>query len=150
MRKLACIIFLFFLANHLLSQTFNADAVVGAWLTASSKAKVEVSKENNKYNGKIVWLKNPTYQDGKVKVDKNNPDKSKQSVPLMGLNMLKGFVFDKDEWEDGTIYDPDNGKTYSCYIKYRDGKLDLRGYIGISLIGRTQHGLKSQIKNKLL
>lgn len=61
--------------------------------------------------------------------------------------MLKGFEFDDDEWEDGTIYDPENGKTYSCTIKFRDGKLDLRGYIGISLIGRTQTWYKvSDIK----
>lgn len=142
MRKLACIIFLFFLANHLVSQIFHADAVVGTWLTASGKAKVEIYKENNKYNGKIVWLKNPNYEDGKIKADKNNADKCKQSVPLMGLNMLKGFVFDKDEWEDGTIYDPENGKIHSCYIKYRDGKLDLRGYLVISLLGRTQTWFK--------
>lgn len=124
------------------SQTLNADAVVGTWLTASGKAKVQIYKEGNKYNGKIIWLKIPTYEDGSPKTDKNNSDKTKQSVPLMGLNMLKNFVFDEDEWEDGTIYDPENGKTYSCTIKYRDGKLDLRGYIGISLIGRTQTWFK--------
>jgi uncharacterized protein (DUF2147 family) len=124
------------------SQTVGADAVIGTWLTASGKAKVQIYKEGNTYNGKIVWLKNPTYENGTVKTDKNNSDKAKQSTPLMGLNMLKGFVFDDDEWEDGTIYDPENGKTYSCTIKYRDGKLDLRGYIGISLIGRTQTWFK--------
>lgn len=128
-------------------QSVSADAVIGTWLTASGKAKVQIYKEGDKYNGKIVWLKNPTYEDGKAKTDKNNPDKSKQSVPLLGLNMLKGFEFDDDEWEDGTIYDPENGKTYSCTIKFRDGKLDLRGYIGISLIGRTQTWYKvSDIK----
>lgn len=128
-------------------QAVNADAVIGTWLTASGKAKVQIYKENNKYYGKIVWLKNPTYEDGNAKTDKNNPDKAKQSVPLLGLNMLKDFEFDDDEWEDGTIYDPENGKTYSCTIKYRDGKLDLRGYIGISLIGRTQTWYKvSDIK----
>ncbi len=81
-------------------------------------------------------------ESGQPKVDKNNPDKASQTVPLMGLKMLKNFVFDDGEWNDGTIYDPNNGKTYSCVIKYRDGKLDLRGYIGISLIGRTQTWFK--------
>ncbi len=139
--------FLFFIIfscfiHPLFSQTVSADAILGTWLTANDKAKVQIYKENNKYYGKIVWLKNPKYDDGTTKVDKNNPDKSKRTNPLIGLNLLKDFVFDKDVWEDGTIYDPENGKTYSCNIKYRDGKLDLRGYIGISLIGRTQTWFK--------
>jgi uncharacterized protein (DUF2147 family) len=123
-------------------QKVNADVILGTWLTASGKAKVLIYKQGDVYNGKIVWLKEPLYPDGKPKVDKNNPDASKRNVPIMGYNLLKGFVFDEDEWEDGTIYDPENGKTYSCTIKYRDGKLDLRGYIGISLIGRTQTWFK--------
>jgi uncharacterized protein (DUF2147 family) len=142
MKKFFFIAALFFFNTVLFSQAVNADAILGTWLTASGKAKVLIYKEGNKYNGKIVWLKNPTYDDGTIKVDKNNPDKAKQTVPLLGLNMLKGFEFDDDEWDDGTIYDPENGKTYSCTIKYRDGLIDLRGYIGISLIGRTQTWFK--------
>ncbi len=128
------------------SQTAGGDAIMGSWLTASGKAIVQIYKEGDKYNGKIVWLKNPTYEDGKPKVDKNNPDQSKRSNPLIGLNLLKGFVYRKGQWLDGTIYDPENGKTYSCFIKYRDGMLDLRGYIGISLVGRTQTWYKADIK----
>lgn len=147
MKKILAVLFLLCFSINCLSQTVSADAIVGTWLTASGKAKVQIYKEGEKYNGRIVWLKTPTYEDGKAKTDKNNPDKTKQSTPLLGLNMLKGFEFDEDEWEDGTIYDPENGKTYSCTIKYRDGKLDLRGYIGISLIGRTQTWYKvSDIK----
>ncbi len=142
MKNIISLTFFLFIFSQAYSQTITADAVLGTWLTASGKAKVLIYKEGNKYNGKIVWLKTPTYEDGKAKTDKHNSDKAKQSVPLMGLNMLKNFVFDEDEWEDGTIYDPENGKTYSCNIKYRDGKLDLRGYIGISLIGRTQTWFK--------
>lgn len=142
MKKLPALLFSLLLCFSSFAQKPDADVIVGTWLTASGKAKVQIYKEGTKYNGKIVWLKNPTYEDGKPKVDKHNPDKSKQNMPLMGLNMLKGFVFDEDEWEDGTIYDPENGKTYSCTITYRDGKLDVRGYVGISLIGRTQTWFK--------
>jgi len=138
MKRLLVLTVMLFVSTMGFAQAPSPDAVVGTWLTASGKAKVTIYKDGTKYNGKISWLKEPTYPDGKVKVDKNNPDKALQSAPLLGLNMLKGFVFDDGQWEDGTIYDPENGKTYSCTIKYRDGKLDLRGYIGISLIGRTQ------------
>jgi uncharacterized protein (DUF2147 family) len=138
MKKLSLILVMLWYSVTAFAQKPGPDVIVGTWLTASEKAKVQIYKEGNKYHGKIVWLKNPNYEDGKPKVDKNNPDKAKQAAPLLGLNMLKGFVYDDGMWEDGTIYDPENGKTYSCTIRYRDGMLDLRGYIGISLIGRTQ------------
>lgn len=149
MQKLILRSFLFMIllafASRVHAQTVGADDLIGTWLTASGKAKVQIYKENGHYNGKIVWLKNPTYEDGKPKVDKHNPVEANRSKPLMGLNMLKNFVFDEDQWNDGTIYDPENGKLYSCKIQIRDGnKLDVRGYIGISLIGRTETWFKVQ------
>lgn len=141
MRKIITLFFALFFTTITFAQ--NPDAILGTWLTGSGKGKVQIYKSGNKYYGKIVWLKNPTYEDGKPKVDKNNPDKSKQSIPLMGLNMLAGFVFEDSKWIDGTIYDPENGKTYSCKITLVDEKhMDVRGYIGISLIGRTDNWLR--------
>ena len=124
------------------SQTVKADNIIGTWLTGNGKAKVQITKSGDKYNGKIVWLKEPNYPDGTPKVDKNNPDKTKQKNPILGLSLLKDFVWDDDQWEDGTIYDPENGKTYSCKIEMKSGALEVRGYIGFSLIGRTQIWVK--------
>lgn len=125
---------------NVFSQKFTADSFVGMWLTGSGKAAVSIYKEGTKYNGKITWLKNPNDESGKPKVDKNNPDEKKKTVALMGLNLLKDFKFNgEDKWEGGTIYDPDNGKTYSCKITMVDeSKLDVRGFVGISMLGRTQ------------
>ncbi|MHB8259232.1 MAG: DUF2147 domain-containing protein [Bacteroidia bacterium] len=142
MNKLITISMALALCVNAFAQKMNADAILGTWLTGSGKAKVQIYKEGNKYNGKIVWLKTPTYEDGTPKLDKHNPDKTKQTTPTLGLRMLKDFVFDEDKWADGTIYDPENGKTYSCKITWRDGKLDVRGYVGISLIGRTDTWFK--------
>ena len=130
-----------FFCGSIFSQV-NADIIIGTWLTGSGKGKVQIYKEGNKYSGKIVWLKEPNREDGTAKLDRNNSNKELQSRPIMGLNMLKNFTFEKDKWVDGTIYDPENGKTYSCKITYRDGKLDVRGFIGISLIGRTDTWFK--------
>ena len=79
-------------------------------------------------------------RDGKPKVDKNNEEESLRSRPVIGVPLLKGFEWDDDIYEDGTIYDPENGKTYSCEITF-DGndKLNVRGYIGFSLLGRTTY-----------
>jgi uncharacterized protein (DUF2147 family) len=110
------------------------DAIVGEWLTAAKDGKVQIYKSGNKFFGKISWGNRPN---GK---DTNNPDPKLRDQNLIGLVILKDFAFNgKDKWEDGTIYDPNNGKTYSCVIRLKDeSTLEVRGYIGISLLGRTE------------
>ena len=70
-------------------------------------------------------------------MDKKNPKDKNKTQPLVGLVILKGFEKDDNTYDDGTIYDPQNGKTYDCTITYKGQKLSIRGYIGISLLGRT-------------
>jgi uncharacterized protein (DUF2147 family) len=118
----------------------DGDRLVGVWQTGTGKAKVKIDKIGTKYYGKIVWLKEPIDPaTGKPKVDKNNPDAAMRTVPLKGYRMLKDFVYKgSDEWSDGTIYDPENGSTYKCVIKMKDNNaLDIRGYIGVQALGRT-------------
>jgi len=124
------------------SQEFHADDIVGIWLNEEGTGQVEIFKVKDNYYGKIVWLKEPLDSvTGKPRTDVENPDPALQNKPLIGLVNLKGFVFDgDDEWEDGTIYDPKNGKTYKCYMEFENPskqKLKIRGYIGVSLLGRT-------------
>ena len=121
------------------AQAQNADAILGRWLSGNGKAHIEIFKDRGKYFGKLVWLKEPMNTEGKPKVDKNNPEPTMQDRPLMGLVNLWDFTFDgDDEYEDGKIYDPESGKTYSCIMTLKDPQtLHVRGYIGISLIGRT-------------
>lgn len=115
----------------------KADDILGVWLTGNKRAHVQIYKSGEKYFGKIVWLIEPN-ENGKPRMDVNNPEAKKKTQPLMGLVNLNNFVFDDDEWEDGTIYDPKNGKTYSCVITLGpNNTLNVRGYVGISLMGRT-------------
>lgn len=116
----------------------KASDILGIWKTKEGKAHIEVVKEGDKYNGAIVWLKEPTYADGTPKVDKENPDEKLKSRKILGLKLLSNFQFDDDEWEDGEIYDAESGKTYSCVITMPDrNTLDVRGYVGVSWLGRT-------------
>ncbi|MBG0782865.1 MAG: DUF2147 domain-containing protein [Bacteroidales bacterium] len=121
----------------------KADRVLGKWLNEEGDAHVEITKSGDVYSGKLVWLKFPTDdKTGKPKLDKKNPDDALKSRPVLGLEMLSGFKYDSDddEWTDGEIYDPKSGKTYSSFMEFdSDGKLKIRGYIGISLIGRTTY-----------
>lgn len=128
--------------TSLVSQTIHADDIVGKWLNEEGTAQVEIFKVGSQFYGKIVWLKTPNDSvTGLPRTDKENPDPALKSKPLLGLVNLSGFVFDgDDEWEDGTIYDPKNGKTYSCKMEFENPqKLKIRGYVGISLLGRTTY-----------
>jgi uncharacterized protein (DUF2147 family) len=118
--------------------SLSQDAIEKKWFNEEKTAKIQIYKATDgKYYGKIVWLKEPL-KNGKPKVDENNPKELLRKEPLLGLLLLKGFrKEDEINYEGGTIYDPKNGKTYSCIIKNKGSKLDVRGYIGFSLIGRT-------------
>lgn len=117
----------------------DADALVGVWEPSHGKARIKIEKIGTKYYGKIVWLREPidpaTQQ---KKVDKNNPDEAFRSKPLLGLRVLKDFEYTNNNWENGTIYDPENGNTYNCKITPKDDNtIEIRGYVGVPTFGRT-------------
>lgn len=121
-----------------LSATTWGQSISGVWFNDVQDAKIEIYKAiNGKYYGKIIWLKEPL-RNGKPKVDKYNSKKNLQTRPIMGLVVLSGLEQKGDVFEHGTIYDPKSGKTYSCTVR-RNGndKLNIRGYIGASMFGRT-------------
>ena len=140
---------LFFFSSLTYAQ--KADAIVGVWEPSHGKAKVKIEKIGDKYYGKIVWLKEKIDPEtGEPKVDKNNPDESMRDVPLLGYRILKDFEYVGDgTWEEGTIYDPENGKTYSCVINMKDkNTLDIRGYVGVKTFGRTDVWRRLVIKKR--
>ncbi len=134
MKKLIALLiisFCFVNAGH--SQAVTKDAVLGEWLAESKDGKVLIYKQGEKYFGKISWGK-----DGPDKKDIKNPDEKLRSQSIVGSVILKGFDFTGKYWENGTIYDPLSGKTYSCTIKMeKSNELKIRGFVGISLLGRT-------------
>lgn len=110
---------------------------VGTW--KNDDATFEISENQGKLSGKIVAMREPQTPDGKDKTDIHNPDAAKRQRPIIGLIFLSGFTQkSQTRWENGKIYDPKSGNTYSCSMEL-DGpeKLKMRGFIGISLIGRT-------------
>jgi len=133
---------LLLLTTLLLAATFRlaatppppaAEAITGKWLTADKQGTIQIYQQQNRFFGKIVGPQ-------QNQLDTKNPNKKLQSRPILGAVILQNFRFDgQGTWEDGTVYDPNNGKTYSCSMKLRNANtLEVRGYIGFSLIGRTE------------
>jgi uncharacterized protein (DUF2147 family) len=116
-----------------------ANAILGEWLTGEKTSKILIYKCGDEFCGKISWLKEPE-RDGKPRVDEKNPEERLRTQPLMGLVILRGFTFDgEDTWEGGKIYDPKSGNDYSAKMTLADSTtLNLRGYILIPLLGRTE------------
>ena len=117
----------------------GSEAIVGHWYNTEKDAKIEIYKCESKFCGKVVWLEEPNDDMGQAKRDANNPELGLQSETILGLNLLTDFDYSgKNEWEGGKIYDPKNGKTYSCIIKLKEnGDLEVRGFVGFSILGRT-------------
>lgn len=107
------------------------DDILGTYWSPKEDGKIEIYKENNKYYGKFVWVNEP-------KKDINNPNDELRERDLNGLIFLKDFNFNDGKYEDGEIYDPESGKTYSCVMWLDKGNLNVRGYVGFSFLGRTE------------
>lgn len=116
---------------------------VGKWKTIDDETKqpksiVEITEANGKLSGKIIQLFRKPEEDQNPRCDKCLGDK--KDKPILQLEIIEGLTQDGDTWSGGTILDPKNGKTYKCKIKVVDGrkKMEVRGFIGFSLLGRTQ------------
>ncbi|MES1924080.1 DUF2147 domain-containing protein [Salinisphaera sp. T31B1] len=121
-------------AGPLMAAEHQADDIAGVWETASG-GYVQIYQSDDHWQGKIVGS-----SDGQARYDKQNPDESKRDRRLLGVVVLQGLSYAGDgEYEGGSIYDPNNGKTYKAKATQTGpDTLEARGYIGISLIGKSQ------------
>jgi len=113
----------------------ESDLLEGSFWGPERDARIQFYREGGHLCGKIVWLAHP----GK---DDNNPEVGLRDRSLLNLTIIRGFSpAGPDEWADGTVYDPDSGDTYHGKIWFKSGDhnhLYLRGFVGISLFGRTE------------
>ena len=116
----------------------SAQDILGKWKLDDGTAIVEIIRNGNVYDGKIVWLEELTDKNGAPVRDDKNPDKILRSRELMGLKMLIGLKDLGEEYGQGQIYDPGNGKTYHCSMKVQGDVLKVRGSLDKKgLLGRT-------------
>jgi uncharacterized protein (DUF2147 family) len=137
------------LVTVLLTATTSLSAgprdILGSWKTEGGSSQLEFFKCGGKICGKVIWLEEPNYISkkdgpvGKTKVDRKNPNPTLRNRPILGLQIMKGLIAKGgNRWGDGACYDPESGNSYKCKMRLvSPGRLELRGYIGISLLGRN-------------
>ncbi|ABS64257.1 conserved hypothetical protein [Parvibaculum lavamentivorans DS-1] len=126
-----------------LAQAVTQETPVGTWRVIDDKSDrakgiVEISEVNGELKGKVVRVLDQENQTGPA-ICKSCPGELK-GEPIEGMTVLWGFEREGDQWADGKILDPSNGRIYSASLQMDEAgeKLDVRGYVGISWLGRTQ------------
>jgi uncharacterized protein (DUF2147 family) len=115
---------------------------IGRWLTEDGWSHVEIFQCGAHLCGRIVWLKEPREKDGSIKVDGKNPDPKKRAQTIQGLTFMWNFspTSEPGEWDGGRVYNPLDGDVYRAKLKLRpDGKLEMRGYVVLPLLGGSQY-----------
>ena len=98
-------------------QTKSND-ITGKWINEEGTAHFEIYQTGDYYSAKIIWLSNPQNDKGEAKIDKNNPDKSLRTRPVLNMTILTGLTFspEKSCWVNGTIYSPEKGMYADCKV----------------------------------
>jgi len=130
-----CCIFSFLLKIN--AQQNAANSVLGIWLNEEKTGKIEIYQSGNIYLGKLLWGKYMLDEKGAPRKDTKNPNPALRAREWPNMLMLTAFQYHNGQWEGGEIYDATTGKSYRANMKIRNGRLEIRGYVGISLLGKT-------------
>lgn len=139
MKTLSTLCLLFFCI-----QAYTQD-IIGQWETYDDdtnekKAVIEIYKEQDLYFGKIIEKFT-----GPENATCEKCEGAKKDTPIIGLVIIENITKEEDSFEGGTILDPESGDTYKCYLKLvKNNKLKVRGYLGVSLFGRTQYWIRKK------
>ena len=123
--------------------------VEGIWITADGAGWVQLEVSDGELRGRIIGSPPGQERNDRPDRDIHNPQPGLRSRPLKGLTIIEGFQEQGGRWVGGTVYDPDSGRTYKGTITVVDrDTLRLRGYIGISLFGRTETWRRRAVERK--
>lgn len=122
------------------SAAIPAGMPTGLWLTQDHKGAVRIYSCGAGLCGRLVWMAVQRTPDGSPLRDRRNTSQPLRDRPLCGLMLMRGFQPDGPaDWDGGTIYNPEDGQTYQATLHLTaDGRLDVRGYVGIPLFGKSQ------------
>ena len=119
------------------------EAVYGIWATKGTMIEVGPAADGG-LSARIIALKNPNWREkdgvgvvGEAKVDLHNPDEALRDRPLIGLEMLRNYRFERGKWR-GKLYLPSNGTLWTSSAEVKNGQLRIRGFVAVSILGKTQ------------
>jgi len=124
------------------AQTPPPAPPLGVWADDSGDSHIELYRCGEELCGRLVWLRQPTDANGKPRLDEHHPDVERRTRPLLNLTVLEHLAYNPANyrWEGGKIYDPENGRTYSCYVSAAGkDRLEMKGYIGFSVMGSSHY-----------
>ncbi|MEM8766009.1 MAG: DUF2147 domain-containing protein [Pseudomonadota bacterium] len=142
---MSLLVVLSLLATGTMSAAARADqeAVFGIWATKGTMIEVGPAEDGG-LSARIIALKNPNWREkdgvgviGEPKIDLHNPDESLRERPLLGLEMLSDYRFERGKWR-GRLYLPSNGTSWTSSAEVKNGELRIRGFIGMPMLGKTQ------------
>ena len=116
-----------------------ATAPIGTWLFQNKRFAIEIDPCGDRLCAKITWLQAPRDSRGLMRVDSKNPDPKLRSQPVLGLTILSGLRHTSgNKWEDGQIYNPEDGNCYNASMSMNDDHtIRIRAYLGVPLFGKT-------------
>ncbi len=126
------VLFAFFHKGFTQTRLVSPNEITGIYWSPKKDAKIEIYKRGEHYFGKSIWVAAP-------RKDSKNPKESLRTREVLGIELLTNFSWNDGTYTSGEIYDPESGKTYDCKMNLEGNKLKVRGYIGISLFGRTEY-----------
>lgn len=127
--------------------SIHSQSVIGKWKTiddetGEAKSIVEVYEKSGLVYGKVVEILRVNHKKDVC----SKCEGTEKNKPILGMIIINGLKKDGDEYNGGIILDPTNGKKYKCYITLDSAdKLKIRGYVGVSIMGRTQYW--TRVKN---
>jgi uncharacterized protein (DUF2147 family) len=117
------------LSFSLVTPRQELNDITGVWWTSDKESKIMIIKNTNFYSGNVTWLLNPLNKNGQPLQDLRNPDVSKRTRPIIGLEVLSVISSGNNEYL-GKIYDAKSGKTYNVTVILNNNKLQINVRVG--------------------
>ncbi|WP_315764848.1 DUF2147 domain-containing protein [Sphingomonas sp. Y38-1Y] len=121
-------------------QVAGPPSVTGVWQSDDGRTRIELFETGGTYAGRLLWGQRAMEADGRTfKRDVHNPDPRLRSRSLEGITILQNLKWDARErrWKGGDFYDGTSGRSLSAHMRLVNGKLEMRGYMGTPMLGRT-------------
>lgn len=121
------------------AQQLPADEIIGAWEAEDGSVKLDMYKAGPEFEARLLYGNQVVESDNATfKLDTKNPNPALRSRSLKNVVFLSGLRWEDGQWTGGSLYDGAFGRTYTCKVTIKDGKMHLRGYLGISALGQTK------------